>query len=810
MLRSRATGTPWHELDRPRLHVPFEEMAAVTVIATLPSWGATTWIDQQRRLLSRHGQARTRLVGSRTGARRALTSEALADVDVLLIDDVPLTVGDDLWNAISRAARVSDARIVVWSLDCPPPMEGVDLRVLTEADLALEASEVSELALLNDVQCPPGMISTLSTRYRGNPTLTRVRLQRLATAGQLRAFSNPDDRLDVHLANETFALGAGTLTTAWQKSAMATVLDKASSLRRVSLGTLSALIDDEIDVHAHHRRLLSLPFGIVESDETWGGYAFQWSDPVWSHFDDVRGKEHRDAAKRRAVDACRTTGEHTLELFTLVDLGELDAAEALAHDRLQYFLLTVDDPLAHAALTVEWDSLSRCPSLLLLIGGHHSRAFGSHNDAKVYYTAALEAMEAAHPSTPFERLRLATRRAYAHSSLGQRDRALRSLEACQELLDGDSDNAVLRASKRVPYVAEHIAAELHLQFWVATQLDLHSHALRLARLMDSHADPRSRTAVAERQAILTQYVLAGLDNTGADLLTRANTEPLLLLEQGLDDQALDALRLLEERVDASPSRSGAEAMLVIVHAFARGGVDLYSSGNLERTLSRSRTHWQDGEASTAVTGAAALAMTARGRHRAALQLARAHPRRDWFIVCAEAVALLALDRASDAVPVIEDLVGLSDLPRARATASTLGACAQLRLGRAESALSRLESTMTATSAGMVRLALRLVPHQDVEALLASASAAAPAVKDMLVQSLEDPHPVTRGGAVTLSPVEREILALLREGATNTEIARRRFVSTNTVRTQVRLLLRKLDAADRHEAVERADALGDCD
>ena len=55
-------------------------------------------------------------------------------------------------------------------------------------------------------------------------------------------------------------------------------------------------------------------------------------------------------------------------------------------------------------------------------------------------------------------------------------------------------------------------------------------------------------------------------------------------------------------------------------------------------------------------------------------------------------------------------------------------------------------------------------------------------------------------------MERELLHLVREGATNPQIAQRRFVSVNTVRTQMRQLLRKLGAKDRDEAVTVAERL----
>ncbi len=55
--------------------------------------------------------------------------------------------------------------------------------------------------------------------------------------------------------------------------------------------------------------------------------------------------------------------------------------------------------------------------------------------------------------------------------------------------------------------------------------------------------------------------------------------------------------------------------------------------------------------------------------------------------------------------------------------------------------------------------------------------------------------------------EREVLALIAEGATNQEIARRLSVSIYTVKSHVRSIHQKLDVANRNEAVQRAMQLG---
>jgi DNA-binding NarL/FixJ family response regulator len=61
--------------------------------------------------------------------------------------------------------------------------------------------------------------------------------------------------------------------------------------------------------------------------------------------------------------------------------------------------------------------------------------------------------------------------------------------------------------------------------------------------------------------------------------------------------------------------------------------------------------------------------------------------------------------------------------------------------------------------------------------------------------------------MTLSGREREVLTLVAEGLTNTQIAQRLQISPNTVQGYVSLALNKLGAANRREAVELATRQG---
>jgi DNA-binding NarL/FixJ family response regulator len=59
----------------------------------------------------------------------------------------------------------------------------------------------------------------------------------------------------------------------------------------------------------------------------------------------------------------------------------------------------------------------------------------------------------------------------------------------------------------------------------------------------------------------------------------------------------------------------------------------------------------------------------------------------------------------------------------------------------------------------------------------------------------------------LSNREREVLSLVASGSSNAEIASQLYVSTETVKTHVAHVLRKLDVPNRGSAVEKATRLG---
>lgn len=129
----------------------------------------------------------------------------------------------------------------------------------------------------------------------------------------------------------------------------------------------------------------------------------------------------------------------------------------------------------------------------------------------------------------------------------------------------------------------------------------------------------------------------------------------------------------------------------------------------------------------------------------------------------------------------------SDSPEDVVTAFTRGASGYLLKGISGE---RLASTLRSAYAGEPPLSRSLVPYLVDE------------VRRGSIRRLTLP-----GGPVTLTPREWEVGEMLRDGRTTTEIADRLGVSPITIRRHVSLLVTKLGAKDREDAVELLRAYG---
>jgi NarL family two-component system response regulator LiaR len=109
----------------------------------------------------------------------------------------------------------------------------------------------------------------------------------------------------------------------------------------------------------------------------------------------------------------------------------------------------------------------------------------------------------------------------------------------------------------------------------------------------------------------------------------------------------------------------------------------------------------------------------------------------------------------------------------------------------------------AMQAGAIGYLLKGVSNQDLVEAIRAAHAGQPVLaKEAMADLVQAAIPSSKLGD-DLNEREREVLALLAQGLSNKEIAERLFLSLATVKYHVRLLLSKLGASSRAEAVALA-------
>jgi DNA-binding NarL/FixJ family response regulator len=112
--------------------------------------------------------------------------------------------------------------------------------------------------------------------------------------------------------------------------------------------------------------------------------------------------------------------------------------------------------------------------------------------------------------------------------------------------------------------------------------------------------------------------------------------------------------------------------------------------------------------------------------------------------------------------------------------------------------------VTATEAGCAGFILKTSPLDELVTAVRTAAAGEIMVSSELLASLLNRlHHQHERPAHDLTGREREILGLIAEGLTNGAIAKRLFISVNTVRNHVQSVLAKLDAHSKLEALSIA-------
>ena len=161
---------------------------------------------------------------------------------------------------------------------------------------------------------------------------------------------------------------------------------------------------------------------------------------------------------------------------------------------------------------------------------------------------------------------------------------------------------------------------------------------------------------------------------------------------------------------------------------------------------------------------------------------------------------LATDRTGEALKELRMIAGSPQSPRTHVEALAIEAAAGLRTGRDRRTLAVVQQLIAMLRQTGQRIALQLVPPQDVEVL---AEAIRSAGADDLVRLAPSHTLLVASDGPELTEREQAVLeALARSGSIN-RIAAELFVSSNTVKSHLKRLYRKLGARTRDEALAAA-------
>ncbi|HEY6934380.1 MAG TPA: LuxR C-terminal-related transcriptional regulator [Marmoricola sp.] len=210
---------------------------------------------------------------------------------------------------------------------------------------------------------------------------------------------------------------------------------------------------------------------------------------------------------------------------------------------------------------------------------------------------------------------------------------------------------------------------------------------------------------------------------------------------------------------------------------------------------------------------------------------------DMAVSCCSELALLAMDggdwrEAAAQLRIARTLTGELELPHYSMTALALTAAARLAVHRGDLHGARREladalGTRSQVTWALPHLAVRLrlqlaraclsvadpVTAREMLAEIEEVRNRRPALGallaevDVLRDTLDGSHRVEKNGALPLSPAELRLLPHLQTHLTVDQIAQRLFLSSHTVKTEVKAIYRKLGVSSRNDAVHRATAIG---
>lgn len=784
--------------------VPFPSLV---VISGTRRWGKTTWMRQYSEYLESEKRVTTRWVHYRSELAEALNLAAL-NGEAVFADDLLLNFNDPLWEVVYRFLEEHPESVFVSSgLDRIPQdtADRFEAWQVDERQLAFSPKELDEVGQANNSIPSPQEASALLERLHGHPYLARRLLQRKREAPSPELLPNPDEPTERLVIQSFEAFGPKKQA----ESLYLRLLLEGAAFRRFDLTMLedqrwatTAVLAEQFE------RLQQSPVGKYELDPVTGRDTFEWSAKAWSSLQEDFSHRATASARMEAFRRTVQSGATTLALYYLLELEAYEEADHYVDERLRRFLLHTPDVVVGQLIALPPAVLQEHPNLALITGEWLTRLGGRPVRARRAYQFALNKLKSQSDRNVLKRFRMLGRKAFCRVSLGDREGASRRLDDLLSLIGTEDDpGPLVTAALRQKAVASCLADELYLPFWTATQLDRHRDALRLSELMGAWQQPDSPTSTATALTVVTERVFAGVDSghLSGELAYAADSDPLTLLGEGRGEEALAAVRGLEAPRKNSPSRSAAEALALTVRVLQ--DPTALSLNQIDQIVERSRNFWSDGRPSSFIVQAASLGYLALRRPDLSQTLLAEFDESDEFVRMALGIERLVSGQPCQTLELLGAVGKEGELPRARAVLDVLIAAAYFASGQEEVACGRFKSIWMDTDAELIRYAMRFVPRELFAQFVTCEARFQSQFGELLRQCAQDPHVLTGLRAPCLSKSERETLELLRLGRTYAEVAEARFVSLNTVRTQVKAIYRKLGVRGRAEAIERGEMLG---
>jgi len=511
------------------------------------------------------------------------------------------------------------------------------------------------------------------------------------------------------------------------------------------------------------------------------------------------------------VRAALENGEVRDALRAAIEAGDLGLATDVL--RIGWFALLRDDsrrPSAHVLEQLTPSQLKAHPLLAMALGLIYN-ADRLRRAKAVYYfgLAAAGIRSRSTRDTPVERALVSASESAAFRLLGKTGVSVRSARTALRALEDIHDE---RASL-IGYLPR-LYSQLGTSLYYGGHDEEALHVFERGFAEHGTADPSSFDNLAMMLGI---HALNGDMSEVTALIDVAREEPWSDLQRatyaGTFYRIAEAVLALE-RLDVSGARAHLDAMVhdrrSIEHWVAIARVEALTSlmgGEPARALAEL-------EAFVVLRGVEGAARSTRYRLasvRSVLHLALGNYdaaatvlKHDGGTTAQDHVdrarLALAADRTSDALRSLRDIAGRRQTSRTRIEALTIEAAIGLRFGHGRRTDALIEQLVSVMRASGQRLALRLLPQADLDAVLIALRRAGAAD---LADAVTAPSVIDEVDRPSLTPREMAVLRVLARTASVSDIATELFVSTNTVKSQLRSVYRKLGARNRDEALAAA-------